>query len=131
MAIITIESPYLKANLNAKKGDIITLIDEGRQKEMKGFDGQMKKVWEFTVQLANGETKIYTMNTSTQKVLVNQFGNDTKNWIGKPLEVSIEKKPIDGQIKYILYLIPAEGIITKEIPVIDDDAPMPEEDYAN
>ena len=121
MSIIKIESPFLKAGINVKKGDIIKLVDEGFQKEMKGFDGKMKNVWEFTVELPNGENKAYTMNVSTQKVLIEQYGEDTKNWIGKPLEVSIERKPINGKIVNILYLLPPEGIITKDIPVIDDD----------
>jgi hypothetical protein len=121
MAIIKIESKFLKAGINVKKGDIIRLTDEGTQKVMKGFDGKDKNVWEFTVEIPNGEEKIYTMNVSTQKVLIDQYGEDTKNWIGKPLEVSIERKPINGRVVNILYLLPPEGIITKDIPVINDD----------
>ena len=121
MAIIKIISPFLKAGINVKKGDIIKLVDEGFQKEMIGFDKKSKMVWEFTVELPNGENKAYTMNVSTQKVLIEQYGEDTKNWIGKPLEVSIERKPINGKVVNIIYLLPPEGIITKEIPVINDD----------
>jgi hypothetical protein len=128
MAKITIESDYLKANLNIKKGDIVQIVDEGRQKPMKGFDGKEKMVWEFSVKLPNGETKIYTMNVSTQKVLIEQWGDDTKNWMNKPLEASIERKPINGQIKNILYLLPAEGIVTKDIPIIEEgEEPMPDD----
>ena len=65
MAIIKIISPFLKAGINVKKGDIIKLVDEGFQKEMIGFDKKSKMVWEFTVELPNGENKAYTMNVST------------------------------------------------------------------
>jgi hypothetical protein len=131
MAKIKIESPYLKANINVYKGNIVKLIDEGKQKPMTGLDGKEKMVWEFTVELSTGETKIYTMNTSTQKVLIDAWGDDTKDWINKPLEVSIDRKVIAGQLKNVLYLIPAEGIKTKDIPVIEDEdetVPMPEEE---
>lgn len=127
MAKITIESPFLKAGVNIKKGDIIKILDEGHQKPMVGFDGKTKNVWEFTVELPNGETKIYTMNVSTQKLLIEEYGDDTKEWVDKPLEVSIERKPINGQVRSIIYLIPPDGIKTKDIPVIEEDGEYQDE----
>ena len=71
----------------------------------------MKKVYEFKVELDaeraefEGETKIWDMNEGSKKVIMTNWGKDSKNLIDKPLEAIVTKKLIDGSVKMLLDLI--------------------------
>lgn len=96
---------YVKPNVNIKKGDIVKLLDEGKIATMKTLDGP-KQVYQFRMQLANGDTKDYTMNASTMRNLIKEYGDDSKAWIGKELKAWTVSQFAFGKTIIILYLTP-------------------------
>ena len=73
---------YIKA-LPTKK---VVILTEGTEKVMR--DGS-KKI-NLSIEIAK-EKKQYTPNASTLKNLIETYGHETKNWVGKVLDISIEK----------------------------------------
>lgn len=128
---ISIPSSYVRAGENIKDGDIVKLLDEGEYKDIKGTDGKIKKVLQFQLELPNGEIKTYTMNITTQRELISAFGDDSKNWIGKPLKANIVKQVSFGKMTNVLILVPAGelSVKDKDIPVIEEDENPPDYPY--
>ena len=121
---IEIPSDFIKTGINIHHGERVVLLDEGEYREIKGSDGKKKKVLQFQLQLSNGEVKIYTMNITTQRGLILAFGEDSKNWIDKVLEVNILKQLAFGKMIDVLVLLPTTGEKkmpeTEEISVVDE-----------
>ncbi len=123
---IKLESKYLKAGVNIKDGDIITLLDEGKY-EMKTGQYGTKKVLSFNVLLADGSEKIYSANTTTQKNLIKAWGDDTSDWVNKRIRAWIVKQVIAGEMKDILVFTPEgansaqEEVKEEEIPIIESE----------
>lgn len=127
---ITIESDYIKAGVNVKEGDILTLLDEGKYKSINTKEGP-KKVLQFSVELSNGETKIYTMNTTTQKNLIEEWGDDSNDWQGKELRAWIVRQLSFGKMISVLILSPKSWTApnkeeSDEIPIVEDEPLAPE-----
>ncbi len=123
---INIPTSFIKAGENVKQGDVIKLLTEGEYKDITGQDGKIKKVLQFSVELEDGEEKTYTMNTTTQKNLISEWGKDSKNWIGKDLKVWLLRQMSFGKLISVLILTPAHWDspeITKEvdIPIINEE----------
>jgi len=126
-----LKTDYAKAGINIFNGDIVKFKDEGKLVPSKDFKGNDTEVYKFTLELAperqqfEGETKIYQMNKGTQRVLMEKWGEDSAKWVDRPLEAIVDKKIIDGNVRKVLSLIPAEtdGKTKKEmdIPIIEED----------
>lgn len=108
---IKIESPYLKAKINIQDGEYITFLNEGEY-QPSSFDPK-KKSLVCKVGLADGEEKIFTLSNKNQGKMLEAFGDDSKNWIGKKVQVEIVKKDIGGTTKTLIYLKP-EGFAGKD-----------------
>ena len=83
-------SKYLKPE-HAKDGDVITFLDSGVIVE-KTFkkDGrdETKPVLEIAVKF-RGETKTYSPNGTTVKMLSTAWGTATEKWVGKSAVITI------------------------------------------
>lgn len=121
---VRLESNFVKANVNVKDGDIISLLDEGKYVVTK-----FGKALNFTAKLSDGEEKTYTANGTTQKNLTNEYGDDTKNWMNKNLKVWVVRQVVKGKMTNVLYLTPehwtepvrdSEVIDDHEVTVVDD-----------
>jgi hypothetical protein len=80
------DSPWLKAKLNVREGDNIKFLDEGIINEDK-VDLKVSV-------MRNGEEisqKKFTINATNFRTVAQLYGTDTKQWIGKEMEVSIYK----------------------------------------
>jgi len=124
---IIIQSKYIKAGENIQKGDIVKIKDEG-----KYVSGKFGPQLEFQLELPDGSVKTYTPNTQTQVNLKQEFGDDSKNWIDKPLKAWVFEQIKKGEKKLQLILTPedweevvkekinldkeAEGVDVKDIP---------------
>lgn len=98
---IDISSNYLKAEA-IKKGDVITIMDPGKEQESKfTYDnGDPKKEYIFTVE-HDGIDKKFRMNRTSIKSMVEVFGKETTNWIGKKADVHVLPTP-SGDHKMII-----------------------------
>ncbi len=82
-----------------KQGDTIKILDSGAEEE-----GQYGKQTIFKIKTRNGEKRL-SFNQSTLNVLIEEFGDDTEGWIGKDVNVILQKKLIAGKKCIIPYLV--------------------------
>lgn len=118
---IKIDSLYLKAGVNVKDGDKIVLLDEGKYNPTK-----FGKALNFKVRLEDGEEKIYTANATTQKNLINEFGDDSANWKDKTLKAWVVRQVVKGKMTNVLYLTPENWTEpVRDAEVIDEHSDIP------
>lgn len=82
-----------------KNGDIVKLLDSGNIEP--GQYGEQKN---FKIKTRNGEKKL-ALNQKTINVLIEEFGDETENWVNKDVIVLLEKDVIAGKKVIIPYLI--------------------------
>lgn len=85
-----------------KNGDIVTILDGGVTEQ--GTFGDQDN---FKIKTRNGEKKL-AFNQKTKNVLIDEFGNDSENWIGKSVNVILKKDVIAGK-KVIIPFLVTEG----------------------
>lgn len=91
--------------------DIIQIASEGEMQE-----GQYGQKFVCKVKLAGGETKKLSMNNTSWNNMINEFGNETSEWIGKEVRVHIIKQKIGATFKDALFLThPNKGVDGKEV----------------
>ena len=79
---------------DVNNGDTILIKDEGIWQESKFTydDGNAKN--DFVIKIEhNGEEKIMTLNKKNRTSLIEVYGTDTANWVGKTVELT--KKTIE------------------------------------
>lgn len=89
----------VKYEADIKVGDLVKILDSGTEE-----DGQWGKQSNFKIKTRNGEKKL-AFNQATINVLVEEFGKESENWIGKDVKVLISKKVIAGKKCIIPYLV--------------------------
>lgn len=97
---------YTKGNfLNSdtcNEGDIVEIIDEGVEGEIKQKDGSMKKVLNISVK-TNDNILIYTPANKSMKKMQIIFGStDSNDWIGKKFSVHFVDMEIAGKEMKVL-----------------------------
>lgn len=82
-------SNWLKIDKNVKHGDIIKFLDEGEVVQNGVNDkGQARYSLNITVEVQRtGDIKTFSVNTGNRKIVQALYGADTKNWVGKEMEV--------------------------------------------
>lgn len=115
-----------------KNGDTITILSAGEV--VTGQFGDQKV---FSVQTRNG-SKNLSFNQKTENVLVDEFGDDSVEYVGKEVTVIIKKDTVAGKKVDIVFLVPVGsgwhldeyGDLVKEedAPMGDDGAPDPDID---
>jgi len=124
---IQISSKWVKPGENIFKGDIVKIVDEG-----KYVPGKFGTRLEFQLQLPSKEVKTYNPSMQTIVNLKQEFGDDSKVWIGKELKAWVFEQIKKGEIYTQLVLTPKdwqEVVKPKEpkvrmvdnIPVIEDE----------
>ena len=85
-------SDYIKADVDVKQGDIITINDEGIEQENEQFtndDGTPKIDHIFKILLSTGEERKISMNKTSLKKIVEKYGLETSAWVGKKVVINI------------------------------------------
>ena len=126
-----------------KKGEVVSgtkakLVSETEPQpsNFKNPKGEVQMQDVAKIRLEGGTDALnISLNRATIYGLVDAFGEDSKEWIGKPLTVITEKSSYGGKRGYSIYLL-AEGYELKEdengylviinplkesVPVISDD----------
>ena len=83
-------SPWLSAK-NCENGDTITLLDEGQWKESTKFtydDGNPVRQLVFKVE-HRGEEKQLSMIKPSKVALIEAYGDDTVEWVGKQCKINL------------------------------------------
>ena len=106
---VTVQGEWAKAKEDINEGDLINILDEG-----KIVDGDYGERKVFTISTVDGEEKMLSFNQTTINYLIDAFGNETKEWIGKRVKVWIMKSNIAGKIKFVVYLTAPDWVEGEE-----------------
>jgi len=114
---------FLKKGEDIKDGDIIEVASEG-----KPVEGQFGTQDIFMVKLANGKEGNISFNTTTINGLIDVYGEDSINWIGKKVKATKIKQNVAGKFLDVWYFSHPDAELTesgfilgkKDIPVIND-----------
>jgi len=106
MAKLELPSAWLRST-DVEDGDLVTITGEHRVRpaEETPFG---REVIEVPVKLKDGTEKTWTMNKTTLRTLMEAWGSDTKNWVGKKVQIMIREQPVRGSLKKVLYGKPAK-----------------------
>jgi hypothetical protein len=91
-----------------KDGDVVELVGEGAFRTVS-FGGKDREVFETDVKLADGTTKTWTMNRTTMKNLSEAWGEDTKQWAGKKVRLTVQTVLVRGEMKRSIVGYPVTG----------------------
>jgi len=97
--IVNIGGKWAKPNVNIQNGEIITILNEG-----EFIEGKYGRRIVFKIQNSAGEELNLTFNQKTINNLIDVYGNETKNWIGKQARVWIFTSPVGGEFRDVVYL---------------------------
>jgi hypothetical protein len=95
---------YLKAE-DCKGGEICEILDEGEITEIQTPEGKTKSVMNFQIKINDGE-KTFTPNKSNGNILVEAFGEDTEQWVGKKFKIEMTKVRVFGKVKPSILVVP-------------------------
>ncbi len=102
---------YLVAS-DVADGDKLVFITPGKFIEKdysQARDGSdMVTVLEIEVQLPNGKKKLTTPNNTSRRNIVDVFGPETDEWMGKAVQVEIVKQNVRGSLRDVIYFTPAK-----------------------
>lgn len=126
---------FAKKGVDINNGDRLTIANEGKKVE-----GQFGPQDVFLVKLANGEEKNLSFNSTSINGLIDAYGGDSMNWIGKPVKVWLVKQNVAGKFADVLYVshpdadLTADGFVmrkerlmAKPKPLVRKPAPVVEE----
>ena len=102
---------YLVAS-DVQDGDKLVFITPGKFIEKdysQARDGSdMVTVLEIEVELPNGKKKLTTPNNTSRRNIVDVFGPETDEWMGKAVQVEIVKQNVRGSLRDVIYFTPAK-----------------------
>lgn len=82
-----------------KDGDIVLVANEGQ--EVSGNYGTQDV---FLIKCISGEEKNVSLNQTSINNLIDSYGDDSKNWIGKEAKVWLIRAMVSGKMQTVLYL---------------------------
>jgi hypothetical protein len=96
------EVPFLKGD-EVESETVITFMapHEEVTAEESGLD---KDIAQIPVQLANGERRIWTMNKTSQRMLVGLLGSNSDNWVGKKATLYALGQNVRGEMRKVIYV---------------------------
>lgn len=100
---------FLKKGEDIKDGDIVTILDEGKQVE-----GNFGTQDLFMVRTASNVDGNVSFNTTTINCLIDAFGEDSKNWVGKQVKVWAIRSNVQGKMVNVFYFTHPKAEIDNE-----------------
>jgi hypothetical protein len=110
-----ISGKYVKKGEDIKNQDIIKILDEGQKAPGKFGDQDV-----FTVQTDKGEFLI-GMNQTSINNMIDVFGPDSKNWVGKKVKVWLIQDFKEGKLIWKLYLTHPDQILGQSLDKANEE----------
>ena len=88
-----------KYEADLKNGDVVKVLDSGNIEP-----GQWGEQTNFKIKTRNGEKRV-AFNQKTQNVLIEEFGDQTEEWVNKDVQVILKKDTIAGKKVIIPYFV--------------------------
>ena len=85
-----------------KEDTQLIFLDEGRiiPAEETGFG---KEAFEILVGLPNKEQRLWTMNSTSQRAVIQSYTKDTKKWVSKPITVFWRQQKVGAKDVEVIY----------------------------
>lgn len=126
---VSIKGDFARKGEDIKDGDIITILDEG-----KTVQGNYGAQHIFKIKLADGEDKDFSLNQTSLNNLIDAFGEEATEWIGKEVKVWAILSNVQGKMIKVYYLSHpdaeldegGEFVMTVKVdggPTINDEGP--------
>lgn len=93
---------------DVKDGDIVTILDAGQI--VQGQYGEQKA---FKIKTRN-DVKLISLNQVSQNNLIDEFGDESENWIDKDVKVWVIKAMVKGKMSNVVYLSGLEATMDDE-----------------
>lgn len=94
-----------------KNGDIMKLVSEAKDEE--GQNGT-QLVAKCRIKGQEGDAMNVAINKPSKNALIDAFGDDTKEWVGKLLTIQVEKGVFAGRRGIAMYLVPEGFELTED-----------------
>ena len=107
---------FAKKGVDVKNGDLVTIANEGKQ-----IEGQYGIQNVFLIKIKKGDEKNISVNQTSMNALIDAFGEDSVNWVGKQVKVWIIKQNVSGKFVDVLYVAHPEadlgdtGFVMKDV----------------
>lgn len=97
---------FLKKGEDYKADDIVEIASEG-----KAVDGDYGTRQVFLIKLADGKEGNVNFNQTTINNLVDGYGNDSVNWIGKKVKIWGIMSNVQGKMLKVYYFLHPETVL--------------------
>ena len=115
---------FAKKGIDYKDGDTLTIANEGKQ-----VVGQFGEQDVFLVKLPNGEEKNINVNQTSLNGLVDAYGADSKQWIGKEVKVHLISQNVSGKFVKVAYISHPLASLTEDGFVLPTPTSATPSDY--
>lgn len=96
--VVRAQGEYAKVGQDLKDQTLIKILDEGQV-----VTGDFGDRHVFKVTTLNGEKNL-SFNQTSMNNLIEEFGDDTTNWMNKEVKVFLITQSVSGQMKKVCYL---------------------------
>lgn len=106
--VIRAQGEFAKVNVDFRDGDSLVIKDEGQI-----INGDFGDRHVFKVLTKNGDRNL-SFNQTSLNNLVDAYGEDTRNWIGKKMTAFVIKQMVGEGLKNVCYLAGEGWTMTDE-----------------
>jgi hypothetical protein len=94
------------SNEDVSTGDIVTFVDAGKEFEEddKFKPGKKRLKFEIGVSLDNGDEKVVSLNNTSKANLMDVYGANSDEWVGKTARVEVITQKVGDSFKDVVYL---------------------------
>lgn len=100
---------FAKAGEDYKEGDLVTVLSEGVKTE-----GQFGMEDVFRVRMVNGNELTMRFNKTSINNMIDAFGDESKQWVGKEVKVWRILQNVQGKMLRVTYLSHPEADIDEQ-----------------
>lgn len=98
---------FVEAGVDIKDQSIIKFTTEGEWKESAKFtnaDGTPKSQFQIKVLTPENGELLLTLNKNSFNRMIDEFGDDTANWVGKEVRAHVKEENVAGEFRNVIYL---------------------------
>jgi len=107
---------FVTVNVDIKDDDIVKIMNAGEIVTFETEGKPSRSRLRISIKCAEGQVKDITLNETSRKALMVEYGKMTEDWVGFSAKVDVVKQNVGGEMKNIAYLSPVKGS-EKEIDV--------------
>lgn len=119
---------FLKKGEDYKDGDVVEIANEG-----KPVEGKFGTQDVFSIKLSDNREGNVNFNQTSVNCLIDGYGEDSINWIGKKAKVLSVMSNVQGKMTKVYYFLHPEAKLdeasgqfviegkTAEIPIVEDE----------